>query len=219
MNDQFGERFFRKDLNLSSRWWHRLFFVILITIFIVYGLALFIDNEWTRYSKVETLSDRLDEQVRLISSLVQPEEKIAVYEHNLYGDYYGVSGGWLLSQEYYCTKNISNKVAEISAKTGINHYKGNLDLVSFDDFVNYLSQNNATCVQVLDLDNPHKYGDVKKALSYGLEANNMAIWEPSITKSLLNALLTIVWVILAFAVIVIIYYKVFVYVIFGKKNG
>jgi len=76
--------------------------------------------------------------------LAKPEEKIAVYEHNLYGvnkgetihdeygnyfykgqSFYSLGGDFLLKQKYYCAKNISAHVEEISQITGVFYYKGN----------------------------------------------------------------------------------------------
>lgn len=212
------KNFFRKDLNLNNRWWHRLFFVVFIIAFIASAWISIANTQWPRYSKVGMLSDRLDDQIRLIGSFIQPEERIGVYERNVYGSDYSHNGGWLLQQEYYCSKNVAGKVDEISAKTGVSFYKGNIDLVSLDDFKNYLSQNKAVCVQVLNLDNVQRYGNVKKALSYGFEADDMAVWQPSTVKSLFNALQSVFWVALGFAVLVVVYYKVFLYIVFGHKK-
>ncbi len=170
-----------------------------------------------KYTKVGILSDRVDAEIRLIGNLVQPGERIGVYEGNVYGNSYNQNGGWLLRQEYYCSKNISSKVEEISAKTEINYYKGNLDLVSLSDFKNYLAQNSALCVQVLGLDNPERYGNVKKALSWGLEADDMAVWAPSTVKSVFAVLQSVFFIALGFLVILILYYKVFLYIVFGKN--
>lgn len=218
MSNQFWSNFFRRDLNLSGRWWHRLFFVVFVVAFIASAWASVANTQWPKYAKVGMLSDRLDDQIRLIGSLVKPEERIGVYEGNVYGSDYSHNGGWLLLQEYYCSKNVANKVEEIGAKTGVSFYKGNLDLVSLGDFKNYLSQNNAICVQVLDLDNVQRYGNVKKALSYGFEADDMAVWQPSTVKSLFGAFQSVLWVVLGFTVLLVIYYKVFLYIIFGRNK-
>ena len=219
MESNFWHNFFRTDLNLKNRWWHRLLFVAFIIAFIASVWASVANTQWPKYAKVGMLSDRVDNQIRLIGSLVQSEERVGVYEGNVYGSDYSHNGGWLLLQEYYCSKDVSNKVEEISTKTGVNYYKGNLDLVSLNEFKNYLAQNNAICVQVLDLDNVQRYGNVKKALSYGFEADDMAIWQPSTIKSVFGALQSAFWVILGFAVLVVIYYKVFLYIIFGRQKN
>lgn len=218
MENNFWHNFFRTDLNLKNRWWHRLVLVAFVIAFIASIWASVANTQWPKYVKVGMLSDRVDNQIRLIGSLVQPEEIIGVYESNVYGSDYSHNGGWLLLQEYYCSKNVSSKVEEISAKTGVNSYKGNLDLVSLSEFKNYLAQNNAICVQVLDLDNVQRYGNVKKVLSYGFEADDMAVWHPSTAKSVFGAIQSSFWVILGFAVLAIVYYKVFLYIVFGVKK-
>ena len=218
MQNNFWNNFFRKDLNLKGRWWHRLLFVVFIIAFIAIAWTSIVNTQWPKYTKVGMLSDRTDNQIRLIGSLVQSEEKIGVYEGNVYGTDYSHNGGWLLLQEYYCSKNVASKVEEISAKTGVSIYKGNLDLVSLSDFKSYLSQNNAICVQVLDLDNQQRYGNAKKGLSYGFEADDMAVWQPSTAKSIFGATQSVFWVVLGFAVLLVIYYKVFLYIVFGRKK-
>lgn len=210
--------FFRRDLNLSGRWWHRLLFVIFIIAFIVSAWASMVNTQWPRYSKVGMLSDRVDNQIRLIGSLVQLEERIGVNEGNVYGSDYSHNGGWLLLQEYYCSKNVASNVDEITAKTGVNFYKGNLDLVPLNDFKDYLAQNNAICVQVLDHDNVQRYGNAKKALSYGFEAEDMAVWQPSTVKFLFSVFQSVLWVVIGFAILIVIYYKVFLYIVFGSRK-
>ncbi|GMU25679.1 hypothetical protein KJZ71_04920 [Patescibacteria group bacterium] len=219
--------FFRTDLNLKGRWWHRLLLIVFIICFVVLlGISISSsvdDAQLPKYSNVGMLSERMDDKIRLIGDLVKPDEKVAVYEHNLYGTYNGKSfysgnGDWLLEQEYYCAKNISDKVEEISAKTGVNYYKGNLNLVQLNEFKKYLSQNKAQCVQVLELDSFERYGNVKKALSWGLEADDMAVWKVSIIKTVLSVLQQIFFIVLGFLVVMVIYYKIILYIIFGSKK-
>lgn len=170
------------------------------------------------------LSDRMDDSVRLIEDLVRSDEKIAVYEHNLYGSYkgktfYSGNGGWLLNQGYYCAKNISDKIEEISAKTGVTHYKGDINLVPLSGFKKYLLQENAHCVHVLELDSFEHYGNVKKALSWGLEVDDMSIWRVSIVKTTLSVLGQIFFITLGFLVVVVIYYKIIIYIVFGSRKN
>mgnify|MGYP001594391235 FL=1 len=220
--------FFRTDLNLKNRWWHRFLSVVFIIAFVVvisFSISsMFSDYELPKYTKVGMLSDRMNSEIGLIGNLVTPEEKIAMYEHNLYESYNGSSlydknGGWLLKQEYYCAKNVSTHVEEISTKTGVNYYKGNTGLVSLEDFKKYLTQNNAGCIQVLDLDSVEHFGNVKKALSWGLEADDMAVWQESTAKSLFAVLQTVFFEAIGFLIILVLYYKVFLYIVFGSKKS
>lgn len=228
MENNFWSNFFRKDLNLSGRWWHRLFFVAFVIAFVWISWAtisnMLDDAQLPKYTNVGMLSDRMDSEIRLIGSLVKPEEKIAVYEHNLYGEYngktfYDGNGGWLVKQEYYCSKNVSNQVEKITAKTGVNYYKGNTGLVSLADFKSYLSQNKAECVQVLDLDSVEHFGNVKKALSWGFEPDGMAVWQESLVKSVFAVAQTLFFVALGFLILLALYYKVFLFIVFGSKKN
>lgn len=229
MEDDFGSNFFRKDLNLKGCWWHRLFFVVFVVAFLwidwVTILNMLDDAQLPKYTKIGMLSDRMDSEIRLIGSLVKPEEKIAVYEHNLYGTYEGKSfydgnGGWLVKQEYYCSKSISDHLEEITAKTGASYYKGADGWNSLNDYKNYLVKNNATCVFVKNLDHPEYFDGarVSKVLSWGFEADGMAIWQESLMKSVFAVLQTLFFVALGFIILLVLYYKVFLYIAFGKAK-
>ena len=227
MENNFWSNFFRKDLKLKGYWWHRLFFVVFVVAFIWIDWTtisnMLDDAQLPKYTKVGMLSDRMNSEIRLIGSLVKPEEKIAVFEHNLYGKYngkklYDGNGGWLVKQEYYCSKNVSEQVEKITARTGVNYYKDNTGLVSLTDFKSYLAQNKAECVQILDLDSVEHFGNVKKALSWGFEPGGMAVWQESLVKSVFAVLQTLFFVALGFIILLVIYYKVFIYIVFGGKK-
>ncbi len=42
------------------------------------------DNQFPKYKKIDTFKNRLNEEARLIGEIVNNNEKIAQYEHNLY---------------------------------------------------------------------------------------------------------------------------------------
>ena len=218
--------FFRSDLNLNDRWWHRLLFVVFIIIFVVsiiISITKMVDDvQLPKYSKVGMLSDRMSDQVRLIGDLVKFNEKIAVYEHNLYGSYNGGSlydknGGWLVQQEYYCSKDISKHLTDVVAKTGVNYFSNSINFVQFSEFDKYLSQNNANCISVNNY-NPLDNLETRKKLMWGLEADNMAVWQVSIIKTVFSVLQQIFFIVLGFLVVMSIYYKILLYVIFGAKK-
>ena len=227
MENNFWSNFFRKDLNLKARWWHRLFFVGFVIAFIWIGWAtisnMLDDAQLPKYSKVGMLSDRMDSEIRLIGSLVKPEEKIAVYEHNLYGEYngktfYDGNGGWLVKQEYYCSKNVSDQVEKIVAKTGVNYYSGTTGLDSLANFKSYLAQNKATCVSVNSY-NPLDNTETREKLMWGYEPDGMAVWQESLVKSIFAVLQTLFFVVLGFSILLVLYYKVFLFIVFGSKKN
>lgn len=227
MSNKFFDNFFRKDLNLNKRWWHRFLSIACVVIFIVVFFSnvvgMFDDAQLPRYTKIALLVERMEEDPVLIKNLINPGEKIGRHENQLYGlsegrRYYDAWGGWLIEQDYYCSKNISVRIEEIATKTSVYHYKGNIDLVSAEDFRKYLIEQKTNCVEVLDLNNAKLYGNVKKALSLGLEADNMAIWKPSLIKSIFYVLSDVIFLAIVFSILLVIYYKIILYIVFGSKN-
>lgn len=221
------KRFFREDLNLMNRWWHRLFFVIFIIAFIstvvVVISSMVNDNQLPKYRKIGMLSSRMTDSVQLIGNLVRPNEKIAVYEHNLYGSYLGKNfydgnGGWLLKQQYYCATNISNHIEEISQITGVKNYKGNSELVSLDEFKAYLVDQDANCVENLRLEPVNFLGNIQNTLTWGLEADDMAVWQVSVLKTIFAIQVPILFTAIGFTLLIVIYYKVFLFIVFGKPQ-
>jgi len=204
-----------------------LFVAFILAFVVVVGFSISNmsnDAQLPKYTKVGMLSDRMDTEIRLIGNLVKPDEKIAVHEHNLYGSYLGESfydgnGGWLLEQEYYCSKNISDKVEEISRQTGIYDYSGPKDYTiggSLEDFKKYLLKVNANCVDVRKLDPSDQIGNVKTVLGWGLEADGMAVWQESLIKSIFAVLQTLFFIAIGSLVLLVLYYKVFLYIVFGR---
>lgn len=235
--------FFRSDLNLKNRWWHRLLSVVFMISFIVVNYLVFssIINKgyFPRYSKTDTLFNRMDTDVHIIGDLVYYDEKISGNENGLYGvnegetihdedgnyfyhgqSFYSLSGGTLVKQKYYCSKNISNQIEKVSEITGINYYKANLELVSLNDFKEYLIKNNATCVMVWNnLDGLKNVGDAKKALTWGLEAEGMNIYKVSLISSLLYISWCFFIIVIYSSILILIYYKVVLYIIFGNYKN
>ncbi|MDD2495079.1 MAG: hypothetical protein PHE29_07805 [Tissierellia bacterium] len=165
----------------------------------------------------------MDTEPHLIGDLVEPGEKIAIYEDNLYGAYQGKpfydgNGGWLLEQEYYCSRDISSQVEKISEKTGIYSYKGNTDLISVEDFKKYLTEQKAWCVEARDVYSVEHLGNIKKALAWGLEADGMNVYKVSIIKSIFAVLQTVFFILLGFFILLILYYKIFIYIVFGNRK-
>lgn len=209
--------FFRGDLKLKEKWWHRLAVVVFFVAFIIALIATF-DSYQIRYKNKGLLTDRMDTTLRPLNSLVQKNERIDVYENNVRNDrWYQSNGGYLLKElEIYCAEDINNHIEEISKKTGISYFKGNggKELVSLEVFKNYLISNNASCVDIFYLQPLES-----KVIGWGLEVGpDMKIWEISVAKSIGYLVLKIISVILAFGLIAVFYYKGFLYIVFGNNK-
>lgn len=218
MTNSFLQNFFRKDLKLETKWWHRLLSVVFWFAFIWVLIMIFSenfnDNQYPKYKNIDTFENRLADDVKLINELVFSWEKIAQYEHNLYWSFegenlYDKNGWWLLEQKYYCAKNVFNHLEDISKKTWISTFEGDYkEIVTLWQFRNYLEEMNADCVEVRGYN-----------LGWGLFTDKMVIWKISYLKTVFSIVETIFFVNLLFMVTVIFYYKIFIYIIFwGIKN-
>jgi len=173
-----------------------------------------VDNsDLPRYKKIDTFKNRLNEEVRIIWEIVKNNEKIAQYEHNLYWSYegknwYDRNGWYLLQQKYYCAKNISEHVDEVSKRTWIYTYEADYrKIVEIEEFKKYLHDMDAECVS---LEENH--------FSWWLFTDKMNIWGVSYLKTAGSLLLTLFSVGCFGLFVLIIYYKIFIYIIFWKNH-
>lgn len=210
----FIKNFFRKDLALNKRWWHRLLSVIFF-LALLYFLVEVWDTPLPKYNSIGYLNDRMSSNLQLLPELIGSNEKVGVYENNLHGDSYEKNEGWLLRQpNIYCSDNIANNIENISGKTGVEVYKGNgpSEYISLEEFKNYLLKQNAKCVSVNVINGT-------KVISWEVfVGNDLKVWEQSFFASFVYILKESLLVILSFIVLLVIYYKIFLYIIFGKKN-
>lgn len=199
-------------------------------------LTMVNDNQLPKYRKIGMLSERMTDRVQLIGSLVKPNEKIAIYEHNLYGSnkgetvhdgygnyfhhdqsFYSLRGGLMLQQSYYCSDNVWNNVEEISELTGIYTYKDNLEPTTLNGFKEQLMRAKAHCVMIWDTTSFKNFNNAK-ALDWALEAENMAIWQVSALKTIFGVLVPVLFIVIGFALLLVVYYKVFLFMVFGKSQ-
>lgn len=222
--------FFREDLILKNRWWHRflvvVFFLCLAIITIGLICAIYKQNDLPKYKKLGILEDRIGSQVYLIKDLVKSKEKISDNEYYL-NNSYNKNGESLLNTQTYCSNNIPNHIEEISKTTGVYYYKGNTQLIDLDSFKNYLYENEAKCVEVFIyttggflsgiIGSPeYEANPAKTVLSWGVDYENWGIYKVSISKSIAYVFIIFLSLFIFFFAILVFYYKVILYVIFGK---
>jgi hypothetical protein len=218
----------RPDLNLKSKWWHRLLLVIYIVALIgviIFTISIFLDsNQIPKYKKIGDLSERMTDQPQLLKNIVNTNagERVAKYEYNLYDFRYELDSLQLLNMPYYCSKDISSDIDGLSKNLSIDFYKSDTDRVSLNEFKEYLILMDANCVSVGTFSkyNPNmgKILTTEKTLFWCLEAEGLGIYKVSILQTSLNIALTLLYVFAFFIVILIAYYKIVLYVIFGSKK-
>ena len=73
--------FFRKDLNLKDKWWHRLFIICYI-VAIIPVIGLLINSEdfkildYPQWKMVNTFGDRIDSNLNSVANLVKSGERM-----------------------------------------------------------------------------------------------------------------------------------------------
>ncbi|MDD5179285.1 MAG: hypothetical protein PHY86_03395 [Candidatus Gracilibacteria bacterium] len=235
MKSNLINNFFRKDLNLKNRWWHRLLFVVFITTFtslvIVNAYDILGDGKFQQWKKVDALKERITSEIKPISALIKVGEKIgednADYALNYGSDEY-YNG---ILNDVYCSTELSNNYEKIKNDRNINSlYIRNLydrNNVSPDIFSNYIKQNDIRCLTVDAYTTYDTSGQVSEKLTF-LEPDksyqdNWSFYEKSPIKTIMYIveMLAIILSIsfLVFAGIIVIYYKVFIYIIFGSKKN
>ena len=232
--------FFRKDLNLKNRWWHRflfIFFILSFVVFTIYNIMLYSVSDMFRggsvqqWSKVDALSERITPEINSIGAYIKLGEKVAeddrVYVLNDRPDEYYKG----VINDVYCSTNLADNIIKIKNIRKINNLfirdlYGTRD-VSLGDFQDYIKQNNIYCMIVDAYTKYDVNGQIDGKLSF-LEPdrayqNNWSFYKKSTSKTILY-FIEMVPIILAvsfliFAMITTIYYKIVLYIIFGNKKN
>ncbi len=220
---RFLHRLFRKDLHLSDRVWHRLFavlFVVAYLIIFMYLAAPFLDGTKERYVVVDKLEDRLTQKLSHLDELYRPGEKIAAHEWMINGMGFGIKETGKYNYDIYCSSDITSHVDKIFSQTRATAYKGDLLLVSKQEFIEYLREMGANCVEELELDNKKLYGDHEYALNWWVdESVGMHFLKKSWIKTFLSLSLEILFLSLGFIVVMVIYYQIVLYILFGTYKS
>ena len=218
------DNFFRKDLKLHNYWWHRLSKVLFF--FAVFGYAVLIVTDAytelgkTDYKKISLFSERVNENLVPLKDVVSDLERIGSTKNSVVGSHYDGWGGYVLSKEHtYCATNIYDQIDAVSHITGVYHYKGDKDLVSLNEFKEYLIDEDAFCITSVEFGGyTLDYYGVPKAL--GREwfiDNNTYIWAEGRLIPYKLILMYLVEFFAIFFIVLLLYYKVFLYIAFGRR--
>jgi hypothetical protein len=224
--------FFRKDLNLSGRWWHRLLFVIFIISFIWALYTTYDDLFATSHPHIpqwkvaNSVDERLTPAVKQIHDLKMPNERVEERDRSYVLNSQDDDS---LYDDIYCSSDLENRISDIQNNSGIRtlYIRGQYGRndVPIETFTNYVKENNIKCL----LPDAYTHYDAN-----GREDGQLRFLEPIGPNSLfykdlvfykksnfltaIYALKMFLLVVAIFAVAVILYYKVFLYIIFGSKK-
>lgn len=217
--------FFRKDLNLGGRWWHRLFLVIFFVLFAsalyMMSSVLFADNypHIPQWKIVSSVDERITEEVKQIRDLKKfgerVEEKDRSYALNSSADENS------LYDDFYCSTDLENKIAEIQSKSVITNLYLNRKSVSAETFVNYVKKSSIKCLipDAYTNSDGTKISFLEPLGLNSLYGKDLVFYEKSNSLTAFYVLKMFLLVIALFVGIAIAYYKIFLYIIFGKKKG
>lgn len=234
--------FFRKDLNLSGRWWHRLLLVIFFASFILalYTLYDYFDSLIIpQYEIVDSVDDRITTEVRQIRDLKKPNEIVEErYDRPGASYHLNASTDKSLYEDIYCSTDLENRISDVQNKSGIstlyirNVYGRNLD--SFSDpsynvpigtFAKHVQENNIKCLVPdaytrYDV-NGQEEGKLRFLEPIGTESvfyKDLVFYKKSDLLTTLYILKISLLVIAGFIAAIVLYYKVFLYIVFGSKK-
>ncbi len=230
MNDEkITNNFFRKDLNLKSKWWHRLLIVLYLGAFILSVIYVTVDNNQVlKYKSLGNLEDRMSTDLKKIRDLVNQGERIGENENRVNDNLYYKNGGFLLDQEIFCATNITDHIDEFANIHKTEHFKGNDALlfasskVSAEEFKRYLRSEGANCIEI---GNVNEYTDrnrvwygVDKVVQRAIFVDDMNVYEIDKSKNSINRIFNPAYlgIIILYLFILILYYKVILYIVFGN---
>lgn len=227
MNDQFWTNFFRKDLGLGGRWWHRLFLVIF---FVLFAWALYMmyndlfsanHSYMPQWKIVGSVDERITEEVKQIQDLKKFGERVEERDRSYT---LNSSADDSLYAEFYCSSELKNKIAEVQSKSGINNLYirdiYNRNNVPTETFSNYVREHKIKCL----VPDAYTYPENTRVTFLeplgpnSLYGKDLVFYEKSNLLTAFYVLKMFLLVIVIFAGIAVAYYKIFLYVVFGKRK-
>ncbi len=228
-----GRIFSREDLNLKSKWWHKLLsivFVVQFIYFIGYNIVDFSTHDMFRgghaqqWNKVAALSERITPEIKPISELIKAGEKIGE-DNRTYVLSDQIDGYYkMILNDVYCSTELSEDYEEVKSARNIDElYIGGSfgrNKVSSDEFSKHIKQSAIKCLIVdgyLSSDNKN-VAILNPDKSY---QDNWSFYEKAPLKTAIY-FVEMIAVVLAgsiaiFTVIAMVYYKAVSYLISNKN--
>lgn len=222
MRPAFFHNFFRNDLNLRERWWHRLALVIFFGLFLWALYATYEDLASPnhpyvpQWRVVESVDERITSDVHQIRDLKKNGERVEERERS----YALNSGHDSLYDDFYCSTELGVNISEIQTRSGISNLYLNRKNVSLQTFIDYVRDNNIKCL----IPDAYTYTDDTRVRFLeplgrnSIYGQDLVFYEKSSLLTAFYVLQMLLLVMAVFAGIAIVYYKVFLYVIFGNAK-
>lgn len=214
--------FFRKDLNLEKKWWHRAllsiyFLALALTLVLVAIISFFEDKQ---YAKIRLVSESFGSGNERLADIVKKEDPSFKIGELNYFSRYGNYEYDNYKDSTFCGKNITQGLDGYSmgdkkiTKFMVRDSSGSRrDVVEGQLAENLLS----TKVECITIDSfSGAYGERLYFIEPYEYSKEMWFYKYSPLYTLLNTLQYVGYALLVFLGILIFYYKVVLYVIYGK---
>lgn len=230
------KNFFREDLNLNQKWWHRLFKVLFfISIFFFFILGL---NEYQLkgFIRVGSLYELVSDKPETVEQLIK---KTGIEDVIISSDYEPTSGKdstWGVPRDAICSTNLTSAVERLALE-GREFYIGemfNRIKVGEATFLDYVKKKGVVCIvdtsytneigQSVLMVQTHEVGDYQLKDTYLYKPNFLkTVWYfvfgTYFSKS--TYVYSGIWTItlLPSIFLILLYYKVFIYIVYGSKKN
>lgn len=212
--------FFRKDLNLGKKWWHRFLVVIFFLGLVISVIKVFtstlIHPSYVIGKQVATLNSRLTSDLVIASNLVKPWEIAG--NSSFIPTTYGEASFWdNWSSEIYCSKELNKYINNIQKITGVYtlYNTDGIKVSSSKVFSDSLKESNSLCIVIDNFQNWNRGLRPRPMDDYSFYRNS-SLENIKYHFSIILSNLSVILV--AFLILLIIYYKIILYIIYGRNK-
>jgi len=217
--------FFRKDLNLQKQRWHRLitiiFFTGLVVILFLQIKELYIDYSFGVGKEISSVEDRLTSDLVKIIDLIWPNERLSYSDLVHKSRYRNIQ----LYDDAYCSKDIYKYIEYIMNKENIKLlYASQIDSARINSiplniFSNYLKENSIYCLSVDSFGWQRDFLQPRPVFS---EFKNYHFYRYSTWSTFIyflpSLLSYMLFTLVIASILILIYYKIILYIIYWKNN-
>lgn len=207
---------FREDLDLNKKWWHRallsLYFISVILSLVVIIIISFDDKQ---YIKVNPISEYYNSRAVRLEEIVESNPNYKLGYVNYFSEYSN-STYEIYRKNTFCSKNITDGLDTYTVgDKKVSDFMVNRKYVDVKTLKESLLSTKTECITI------DSFGDYNNRI-YFIEpyddADEMWFYEYSFLKTLLNTFMYVGYAILVFLSILVFYYKIILYIIFGSKK-
>lgn len=229
MLNKFWNNFFRKDLNLQDRWWHR-FLLVVFCIFALLVLIARLPKPVPRWGKVDTFANRMTSQIQSFDALVKPDERIHLINQKVSSRSGEPPSGWaeFLSADTYFSNDLPNRYQEfmriknIESLYIVDQSGSGRRKVSSEVFETYIKRKSIKGFAKSFTANSRGHKAYFLQVPTWEPYQNFDIYKKSRSKTILGYIpvlaLNVGIFFLVCCGVVVVYYQIVLYVIFGSKK-